>query len=67
MKFREFDGSETEIDPDELLTFEQWWREWEDHKCCPSSSYAILTDCGCGGSGSLPEGMSRLLLEDLVV
>ena len=42
----------------DLMTFEEWWREFNANVCCARPS----DYCGCGGyTDRLPSGASRLL------
>lgn len=47
------------------MTAAEWWEEFHANACCPNSSVAARTLCGCGGSGEVPTGISRLLLEEV--
>ncbi len=46
---------------DEGLTAEEWLAEFVANICCPNSAVAAARLCGCGGSGEIPVGASRLL------
>ena len=46
---------------EDCMTAEEWWDEFYANVCCPNSSVAAARLCGCGGSGELPRGVSRLL------
>ena len=48
---------------DEGLTAEEWREEFIANICCPNPSVAAARFCGCGGSGQLPTGVSRLLFD----
>ena len=51
-------------DYDELLTREEWWAEFNANACCSSPAKARRLDCGCGGNGEIPSGISPWLLPD---
>lgn len=57
-------GSMEEPEDDYLFTYDEWWKEYADNACCPSSQAAAENLCGCRGSGALPSGISRLLTEE---
>jgi hypothetical protein len=45
---------------DDLLTYDEWWREHNANICCRRPS----DHCACGGyTDQLPPGASRLLTE----
>jgi len=46
---------------DDALTADEWWDEFNTNACCPDSVTAAARLCGCGGSGRIPTGISRLL------
>ncbi|ACF34058.1 hypothetical protein SEA_NEOS5_98 [Mycobacterium phage Neos5] len=46
---------------DDALTADEWWDEFNANACCPDSVTAAARLCGCGGSGRIPTGISRLL------
>ncbi len=48
-------------DIDQALPFDEWWDEFNANACCPDAVTAARRLCGCGGSASLPYGISRLL------
>jgi hypothetical protein len=48
---------------EDALPAAEWWAEWQANACCPNSSVAAARFCGCGGSGEVPSGISRLLTE----
>ncbi|AHJ88596.1 hypothetical protein Jolie1_096 [Mycobacterium phage Julie1] len=56
--------TETDLTFDDCLTWAEWWDEFHANACCPNSSVAAARLCGCGGSGELPSGVSRLLIGD---
>lgn len=45
----------------DLLTYDEWWAEYEANACCASPQMAARWLCGCRGSGAVPSGISRLL------
>jgi hypothetical protein len=46
----------------ELVTAEEWWEHFRAEACCRDWHQAAALLCGCGGSGALPSGISRLLI-----
>jgi len=48
-------------DHDDTMTAEEWWDEFIENACCPDWITAANRLCGCGGSGSVPSTISRLL------
>lgn len=54
----------TNLHFDDCLTADEWWREFHANACCPSRRVAAARLCGCGGSGELPAGISRLLTNE---
>ena len=47
---------------DTALTEQEWWETFHANACCPNASVAAANLCGCGGSGQIPRGISRLLI-----
>lgn len=47
-----------------LLTREEWWAEFNANACCSSPEMARRYDCGCGGNGEIPTGISDWLWPD---
>lgn len=52
------------VEESDLMTREEWLREFIDNACCPDPFIAALTLCGCGGSGQIPGEASRLLFPE---
>lgn len=50
-----------ETNPYDSLTLEEWVDEFNANACCPNSWTAANRMCGCGGSGQLPSGVSRVI------
>ena len=46
-----------------LLTLDEWLDEFYSNACCADSFTAARNLCGCGGSASLPSGVSRIIRE----
>lgn len=61
--FRERDLWGDPLTDDDLMTYDEWWSEFDANACCADNLVAARNWCACGGSARIPSGISRLLFD----